>query len=57
MTPIAYARYLLIATVGNTIGGTVFVALLKYGHIVRESDSANTSIGRDDSEPEGQAEP
>jgi formate/nitrite transporter FocA (FNT family) len=57
VTPIAYARYLLIATVGNTIGGTVFVVLLKYGHIVRESDGANTSIGRDDSEPEGQAEP
>ena len=56
MTPIAYARSLLIATVGNTIDGTVFVALLKYGHIVRESDGANTSIGRDDSEPKGQAE-
>ncbi|MFB6205309.1 MAG: formate/nitrite transporter family protein [Haloglomus sp.] len=28
-----YARFLLIATVGNVIGGTIFVSLLKYGFI------------------------
>ncbi|MFD1513578.1 formate/nitrite transporter family protein [Halomarina rubra] len=27
--------FLLFSTLGNVIGGTVFVALLKYGHVVR----------------------
>ncbi|GGL46372.1 formate/nitrite transporter family protein [Halocalculus aciditolerans] len=30
-----YGRFALFATTGNVVGGTVFVALLKYGHIVR----------------------
>lgn len=30
-----YAVFLSLATVGNAIGGVVFVALLKYGHVVR----------------------
>ena len=30
-----YGRFMLLATVGNAIGGTVFVALLKYGHVIR----------------------
>ncbi|QLG48653.1 formate/nitrite transporter family protein [Natrinema halophilum] len=30
-----YAKFLLLATVGNAVGGGVFVALLKYGHVVR----------------------
>ena len=30
-----YGEFLLVSTVGNTIGGTVFVSLLKYGHVVR----------------------
>lgn len=30
-----YAVFLSMATVGNVIGGSVFVALLKYGHVVR----------------------
>ncbi|WP_321111952.1 formate/nitrite transporter family protein [Halorussus salinisoli] len=30
-----YAGFLALATVGNAIGGSVFVALLKYGHVVR----------------------
>jgi formate/nitrite transporter FocA (FNT family) len=30
-----YAEFLVVATVGNAIGGTVFVSLLKYGHVVR----------------------
>jgi formate/nitrite transporter FocA (FNT family) len=28
-----YARFLLIATGGNVIGGTIFVSLLKYGYV------------------------
>lgn len=28
-----YVRFLLIATVGNVIGGTIFVSLLKYGYV------------------------
>ncbi|MBF5045488.1 formate/nitrite transporter family protein [Aggregicoccus sp. 17bor-14] len=28
-----YGRFLLLATLGNILGGSVFVALLKYGHI------------------------
>jgi len=45
--PLAYVRFLLIVTIGNAIGGIVFVALLKYGHIVRESEGTGTSIGQD----------
>lgn len=30
-----YGEFLLVSTIGNTIGGTFFVGLLKYGHVVR----------------------
>ena len=30
-----YAGFLVLATIGNAFGGGVFVALLKYGHVVR----------------------
>lgn len=30
-----FLRFVLLATVGNAVGGTVFVALLKYSHSVR----------------------
>ena len=30
-----YVGFLVLATVGNAVGGTVFVALLKYGHVIR----------------------
>ncbi len=30
-----YLVFLALATVGNAIGGTIFVGLLKYGHVVR----------------------
>lgn len=30
-----YVVFLALATIGNAIGGSVFVALLKYGHVVR----------------------
>lgn len=29
-----YVRFLTIATVGNVLGGTIFVSLLKYGYVV-----------------------
>lgn len=35
VTPLDYLAFLVLATVGNAIGGAVFVALLKYGHVVR----------------------
>ncbi|WP_458185742.1 formate/nitrite transporter family protein [Haladaptatus sp. NG-WS-4] len=35
ITLLDYARFLVLATVGNAIGGSTFVALLKYGHVVR----------------------
>lgn len=33
-----YGRFLALATVGNAFGGAIFVALLKYGHVVRGGD-------------------
>lgn len=30
-----YVGFLVLATIGNAFGGAVFVALLKYGHVVR----------------------
>lgn len=30
-----YAKFLVLATAGNAVGGGVFVAILKYGHVVR----------------------
>jgi formate/nitrite transporter FocA (FNT family) len=30
-----YAHFMLFSTAGNIVGGSVFVALLKYGHVVR----------------------
>lgn len=30
-----YLVFQLLATIGNTVGGAIFVAVLKYGHIVR----------------------
>ncbi|MBX0285365.1 formate/nitrite transporter family protein [Halomicroarcula sp. F28] len=38
--PTVFARFLLLSTVGNTVGGTVFVALLRYGHVVRSGPTA-----------------
>lgn len=36
-----FGRFLLLATVGNAVGGAVFVSLLKYGHVVRGGSVAN----------------
>jgi len=33
-----YAGFLVLATLGNAFGGAVFVALLKYGHVVRGAE-------------------
>jgi formate/nitrite transporter FocA (FNT family) len=30
-----YLSFLVLATVGNAVGGTIFVGLLKYGHVIR----------------------
>jgi formate/nitrite transporter FocA (FNT family) len=35
ITVVDYAAFLVLSTVGNAVGGTVFVALVKYGHTVR----------------------
>jgi formate/nitrite transporter FocA (FNT family) len=35
VTPVDAGRFLLFTTLGNAVGGSVFVALLKYGHVVR----------------------
>lgn len=35
ITIMDYLAFLSLATVGNAIGGTVFVGLMKYGHIIR----------------------
>lgn len=39
VTVLDYGVFMLTATVGNAIGGTVFVALLKYGHVVRGGET------------------
>jgi len=30
-----YLLFLVMATIGNILGGTIFVGLLKYGHVIR----------------------
>lgn len=35
----AYGHFLVVATLGNAIGGVFFVALVKYGHVARGSTS------------------
>lgn len=35
ISPLDYLTFLILATIGNAFGGTVFVAFLKYGHVVR----------------------
>lgn len=47
VTPIDYLRFLLAATVGNALGGAIFVALLKYGHVVRGGDIGGEESRRD----------
>ncbi len=35
ITVLDYVTFLAFSTVGNAVGGGVFVSLLKYGHVVR----------------------
>jgi formate/nitrite transporter FocA (FNT family) len=35
VTFVDFGRFLVFTTLGNAVGGSVFVALLKYGHVVR----------------------
>jgi len=41
LSPSALGRFLLLSTVGNLVGGTVFVSLLKYGHVVRSGPTSS----------------
>lgn len=56
----AWAQFLALTSIGNTIGGVVFVSLIKYGHVtfgadspdlnraVQESSTSNDPLGDDD---------
>jgi formate/nitrite transporter FocA (FNT family) len=44
ITLVAYGRFLLGSTVGNAIGGVVFVSLIKYGHAVRQSAGSPADV-------------
>jgi formate/nitrite transporter FocA (FNT family) len=37
--PADFGRFLLWATLGNILGGTIFVALIKYGHARPEAQT------------------
>jgi formate/nitrite transporter FocA (FNT family) len=39
-----FGRFLACATLGNAIGGSVFVALLNYGHVVRGGPTADEVV-------------
>jgi formate/nitrite transporter FocA (FNT family) len=39
-----FAEFMAVSTVGNAVGGTVFVALLKYGHVVRSGSTPGTDL-------------
>ena len=39
VTLVDFGRFLAVTTLGNAVGGSVFVALLKYGHVVRDGPS------------------
>lgn len=40
----SYGHFLFVATLGNAIGGVFFVALVKYGHVARESTNESSFI-------------
>jgi formate/nitrite transporter FocA (FNT family) len=40
----SFGRFLLLVTVGNVIGGSVFVGLLNYGHIALAGDEADVDF-------------
>lgn len=39
-----FGHFLLWTTLGNSIGGVVFVAVIKYGHVVRSEDQKETVL-------------
>jgi formate/nitrite transporter FocA (FNT family) len=39
ITYMDFGRFLFLSTVGNTFGGVIFVALIKYGHAIRARDA------------------
>ncbi|WP_423999101.1 formate/nitrite transporter family protein [Haloarcula salina] len=41
LTGLDFLRFLVPATIGNAIGGSIFVAVLKYSHVVRGSTVPN----------------
>jgi formate/nitrite transporter FocA (FNT family) len=38
VTFVDYLRFIGLTTVGNALGGTIFVAIIKFGHVVRSQD-------------------
>ncbi|WP_254535801.1 formate/nitrite transporter family protein [Halomarina litorea] len=40
-----FAYFLVFSTIGNVVGGTVFVALLKYGHVARSGPRTERPAG------------
>lgn len=48
VTMLDYAHFIVWATLGNAIGGVVFVALIKYGHVTSIGRDAGLSVGQDD---------
>lgn len=44
----AFGRFLLLVTVGNIIGGSVFVGLLNYGHIALAGDQVDVDFEAED---------
>ena len=44
ITWIEWARFLAVTTIGNTIGGVVFVSLVKYGHVTFGSEKPDVDV-------------
>lgn len=44
VTVLSYLGFLVLVTAGNAIGGTVFVALLKYGFVVRGGEGIEVTV-------------
>ncbi|MEZ4678539.1 MAG: formate/nitrite transporter family protein [Caldilineaceae bacterium] len=46
-----FGHFLLWTTIGNSIGGVVFVAVIKYGHVVRsDKEKEEVSLSEDEAE-------
>lgn len=44
VAPATFGAFLVLATAGNTIGGSVFVALLNYGHVALAGDEVDVDF-------------